>query len=331
MIDLLTPLELPGLTIPNRIFAAPVDGVFDQPFRVILKRVGNVGLTSSELVSAAGLRWKSKVADRKIMRHESERPFAVQLCDHDPALLVRAAVRLQEHGACDLVDLNLGCPARRTVSSRSGAALLLHPQDVKVIAREMRKVLKIPFTAKMRIGWDASQLNGVEIAKILEGEGVDLITVHGRTRAQAYSGTADWNFIGLIKQAVGIPVIANGDIVSFASAREALRVSGADGVMIARACFGDPWALKRIHDGDDGFRPNDEEKLALILDHLQLHVEFFADEKFSVPAFRKHLLWYVKGLPGAKAFRDTAVRLQTATEVADYLKVYLTTHFDSAK
>ena len=322
MINLHAPLTIRNVTIPNRLFLAPVDSVFDPPFRRTLKRIGKVGVTYSEVINATGLFHRAKKAHRKSLRFPGEAPYAVQLSDYQPDVLADMAARLQDEKSCEFVDLNLGCPARRTVNSQSGASLLLHPDRIQAIVAAMRKVLEIPLTAKIRIGWDAERINGVEVAKILEGEGVDLVTVHGRTRTQAYGGISNWEYIGKVKQAVNIPVIANGDVVDWASAKKMLEVTGADGVMVARAAFGDPWALRRIYEMNDTIRPTPDEVLETMLDHLDFQLDFFADEEKSLPPFRKHLLWYVKGYPGARKYRKEVVWIDNRDELVDYLKNY---------
>ena len=298
------PLTVGGLTLRNRLFLAPVDGVFKRSFRRIAADMG-VGLTCSEMIAARGFEYSAKIQDQARPADE-ERPFCVQLSEHDPEILARAARRIEDRKGADIVDLNMGCPSRTVVNSGNGSALLKSPERVRDIVRAVRKAIRLPLSVKIRIGWDDPSRNALEISKIIEEEGADLITVHGRTRAQMFGGAADWNAIGEVKAKRSIPVIGNGDVFSAETARELLARTGCDGVMIARGAFGNPWLIRRILRDDDAFTPSHEERRDTILAHLRAECEQLGEDG-GVKFFRKHLAWYVKGLPGAATFRREAM------------------------
>ena len=312
--DLRSPLTIRGITLPNRLILAPVDGVFDAPFRAIFRQMG-VGLTVSEMISARSIGHAGHVLKEKAARAEAERPFAVQLCDHDPDYLARAAARVIDEGWGELIDLNLGCPSKQVTGSGNGSALLRDPPLVARLVRAMRAATTAPLSVKIRSGWDAGSINFMEIGHIAQEEGADWLVFHPRTRAQMFGSHADWAMIAEMKAALRIPLIGNGDVNSAESARRLLNETGCDGVMVARAAFGDPWLIRRILENDDTLLPSHEERLALILDHLARH-RAFLPERAAVTSFRKHVGPYVKGLRGASAFRDQAMRIPSTDELA---------------
>lgn len=317
---LITPLTLGSVTLPNRLILAPVDGVFDAPFRAIFKEMG-VGLTVSEMISARSIGHAAHVLKEKAARSAGERPFAVQLCDHDPDYLARATKRVIEEGWAELIDLNLGCPSKQVTGSGNGSALLRDPPLVARLIRAMRAATAAPLSVKIRAGWDAASINYLEIGRIAESEGADWLTFHPRTRAQMFGSRADWTMIGELKARLTIPVVGNGDITSAESARRLLRETGCDGVMVARAGFGDPWLIRRILENDDTRFPSPAERLAVILDHFARHCAFLP-ERAAVTSFRKHVGPYVKGLRGASAFRDQAMHIAKAQELAEAFKAF---------
>ena len=304
MIDISEPITIGKLTIKNRLFLAPVDGVFDQAFRTIAVRHG-VGLTCSEMLPARGIKHSVKL--RNILRKgEEEKIYQVQLSDHDPDVLAETAREIENEALADIIDINMGCPSRTVVGSGNGAALLRLPELVRNIVASVRKAISLPLTVKMRAGWDADTVNAVEIAGIADSEGADMITVHGRTRSQFFSGKADWDIIAEVKSKVAAPVIGNGDVASSADATRMLVHSGCDGVMIARGAFGNPWLIDRILKGDDGIRPSFTELRDEVLTQIALQCERL-EEKFAIRSMRKHLVFYVRGLQGAAAFRKEAM------------------------
>ncbi len=317
------PLVVRGVTIPNRLFLAPVDGIFDYPARALAKRRG-VGLTCSEMVPAQGLKFNRGKLLVKFDRSPDERPFQVQLSDQNPDLLARMAAGIEEHGYGELVDLNMGCPSRLVTASGHGAALLKDPALIREIVKSVRAAITLPLSIKIRLGWDAHSINALEVARIAEGEGADFITVHARTRAQAFGGNADWSMIAAVKQAVTIPVVGNGDVNSAESAQRMLRETACDAVMVARAAFGNPWLIERILSGDDTRRGSAAERRQEVFAHLALQFEWIKSERVAVRQMRKHLAWYVKSLPHAARFRREALIIPDRAT----LEAYLTTYFD---
>ena len=323
MQPLSSPIRIGSCTIRNRLFLAPVDGVFDRAFRLLAVQHG-VGLTCSEMVSARGLRYsKSKFLD-KIIGDPKERPYQVQLSEHEPQLLADAARWLQQDGIADVVDLNMGCPSRLVTGSGNGSALMKSPELVASIVREVRKAIDLPLTVKIRAGWDDSSRNAVDIAWICQEEGADAITVHGRTRAQAFGGKADWEIIGRVKRRLSIPVIGNGDVVSASDARRMIEISNCDGIMIGRGAFGNPWLIDRILKDDESIAPDLEELEETILLHIDLqmpHQRGKAGHSETAQASRlvcERLIWGCRISPHGPFILSSRAELETA--IRDYFK-----------
>ena len=231
---------------PN-IVLAPMSGITDSAYRALVKELnpGAVGLVVTELVSIEALARRALRTHRMLRYRPSERPLSIQLFGADPDRMAEAAVIAEGLGA-DLIDVNCGCPAPKVVKKGGGAELMRRPDVLAAILRALRRVLSIPYTVKIRAGWDEGSRNAVEVARLAEGEGAAMIAVHGRTRAQRYSGVPDWELTGRVKQAVRVPVVGSGDIESATAALERLRTSGVDGVMIGRATLGHPWIFREI-------------------------------------------------------------------------------------
>lgn len=273
---------------------APMAGVGDLPFRLLCRRFG-ARLTYSEMISTKALSY----GDRKtkaLLFHEGEAPFVVQIFGHEPDVMARGAAYAEEQGAA-AVDLNMGCPAPKVANNGDGSALLRDPKLCAQLVREVRRAVSCPVTAKIRLGWD--RINAVEVAKALEEAGVDAIAVHGRTRVQQYSGTADRYEIAKVKQAVSVPIIANGDVTDRASFEEMLRITGADGVMIGRGALGNPWIFREIAGGEPA---SVSERIQTALEHTRMITDY-KGEKIGIPESRKHLCWYLKGLRGSAAVK----------------------------
>lgn len=303
------------------VMLAPMTGVSDWPFRRMVARFG-VGLVFSEMIASPHLLAETKKTRRQLVADAAARPWAVQLAGHDPATLAEAARLVAGEGA-DMVDLNFGCPAKEVVGKAAGSALMRDPAHAARIMEAVVRAVDVPVTLKMRLGWNDEQRNAPEIARIAEASGIRLLTVHGRTRCQLYKGSADWAAIRAVKEAVRLPVIANGDIVDLTTARRALELSGADGVMIGRGAYGRPWILRDIAAGLDGRpvppAPPPAERLALILEHYALMLELYGRHVGTRNA-RKHLAWYLADLPTGRALASAVNRLDEPEEVVRRLR-----------
>jgi len=297
---------------------APMAGVTNAPFRLIARECGS-GLTTTEEMDAAALLMNHPHADAIAAYYPEERPLAMQLLGKDPELLVRAAERCQTLGA-DIVDLNMGCPMPKITAKGKGAALMRDVAGTALILRALRKALSVPLTIKIRGGWDDEHLNAVEVAQMAEGEGVDAITVHPRTRSQRFTGKAPWTIIGEVAQAVGLPVTGNGDVRSMAEARRMMAETGCHSVMIGRGALGSPWIFDASFDalGPDAQR---EYKARVIARHCELIRAHFR-EKYALVQMKKHLAWYTEGLGHATYCRAEIFQAQTADQVWKVFRRY---------
>jgi tRNA-dihydrouridine synthase B len=276
-----------NIPVFGKTILAPMDGLSDYPTRMICRRYGSA-LSYTEFLNTIDILHRNRSIDRRMYYSEGERPVVFQLLDSDPDRLVAATEAvLSLHP--DIIDINLGCPSRNISARGAGAGLMRYPALVGRIFKTLTDRLNIPVTAKIRLGWDEQTMNYLEIAHIIEDNGGALIAVHGRTRSQVYTGTADWEPIGRVKQAVSIPVVANGDIRTPADIQQAFQVTGCDAVMIGRAALGNPWIFSLKDIRDIGLA----ETILAIKEHLQLMVEFYG-EQFGVVFFRKHIKAYLK-------------------------------------
>lgn len=326
-------MRIGNLELKNNIITAPMAGVTNRAYRDILREMG-AGLVYSEMISAEALvRSNSRTLELLDMRGEPF-PRAVQLLGSCAPVMKEAATIVREYGA-DIIDLNLGCPAGKVVRNGEGSRLLLEPEKAGALISEMAKAVDIPVTAKIRIGWDDTSINALEVAKIVEDSGARAITVHGRTRAQLYSGKADWQFIKTVKQKVKIPVIGNGDIFYPQDAAGMLQETGCDAVMIGRGMLGNPWLIKDcleyLHCGSYQGRPGKEQILQMALSHLAMQVQIsvywhsqkYADqakavkegELAAVRSMRGHLSWYIKGLRDAAHIREKLNHLEKKEDI----------------
>jgi len=286
---------------------APMAAVTNTPFRLVCRECGAGPLTNEEIDARALLQGSARTVEMTRFLPE-ERPIAMQLLGSDPDVLAEAARRLEAAGA-DAIDLNMGCPVAKIVSKGQGAALMRDPLGAAVIVRTMRKAIGIRFTVKIRGGWDERTVNAVEIARIAEGEGVDAITVHPRTRSQQYAGVAPWEIIGSVVDAVSIPVVGNGDVRSRADAAAMVAATGCAAVMIGRGALGAPWIFGA---GDTPLT----ERARIIRRHAEL-IATHLSAPTALVQLKKHLAWYASGFPGAAKLRETLFGLETAAAVQD--------------
>ncbi len=283
---------------------APMAGVTNAPFRLVARECG-AGLLTSEEIDARALVMES-AHTRELARFlPDERPIAMQLLGADPDLLAEAARRLEAAGA-DAIDLNMGCPVAKIVAKGQGAALMRDPLRAAVVFRTLRKAVSVGFTIKIRGGWDDRAVNAVEIARIAEGEGVDAITVHPRTRSQQFTGRAPWEIIAAVADAVALPVVGNGDVRSHADAAAMVAATRCTAVMIGRGALGAPWIFR----GEEVPR---EERARIIRRHAEL-IETHLPERRALVQLKKHLAWYAAGRPGAAAARPRLFQASTPGE-----------------
>lgn len=305
-------LQIGPYKLPNPYILAPMAGVSEQPFRVIAFRMG-AALCPTELVSSQGL-MRANQRTLKYLRFdpEVERPYSLQIFGGEPEAMARAAVMGKEYGA-QLIDINMGCPVKKVTKNGAGSALLCEPLRAGEIVRRIHLATGLPVTCKIRSGWDAQSLNYLQLAGTLFEAGCAALAIHPRTRAQGYSGRADWGVIADLKRHFPDRVIiGNGDVKTPADALRMRETTGCDFVMIGRAALGNPWIFRELAGGEP---PTPEERCAGVLEHFRAHVAFVGDVLGAVRSFRKHMAWYAHGLRGAAVFRAEVNALDTPEEV----------------
>ncbi|PKN76856.1 MAG: tRNA dihydrouridine synthase DusB [Deltaproteobacteria bacterium HGW-Deltaproteobacteria-10] len=298
MLDIINSLQ-------GKAFLAPLAGISNLPFRLIARSFG-CSLAYTEMISANGLVRKTDKTYEYLQTCAADKPLGMQIFGADPQILAAAAVIAAERGA-DLIDINMGCPVKKVVKSGAGAILMKDPGLIARIIVSVKKAVAVPVTVKIRSGWNRSSINAVEIARIAEDSGADAVTVHGRTADQGYSGTADWGVIAAVKKAVRIPVFGNGDIWQPRDAVAMIAQTSCDAVMVGRGVLGNPWIFTGINQLTAGRQedciPGLEQRYEIIKKHWSLEAEI-CGSRAATRSFRKHLLWYTKGLEGSSRFRN---------------------------
>ena len=291
-------------TLPNRLILAPMAGVTDQPFRQLCRRLG-AGMVVSEMVTSDVRLWNSRKSRLRLLHDGDPEPRSVQIAGGDPQMLAEAAMRNVELGA-QIIDINMGCPAKKVCNKAAGSALMKDESLVAEILEAVVGAVDVPVTLKIRTGWDRHNRNGLKVAEIAEQSGIAALAVHGRTRADLYTGEAEYETIAAIKQAVSIPVFANGDIDTPQKARQVLNVTGADALLIGRAAQGNPWIFREINHylatGELLAPPTLTEVESILLHHLEALHAFYGDV-MGVRIARKHVSWYLATQPGAREYR----------------------------
>ena len=318
--------KIGNVEIKNQVVLAPMAGISNTAYRQIIKEMG-AGLIFAEMVSDKALVYGSEKTFDLLKMSDMERPIAQQIFGSDVDSFVKAAKLVEDKMHPDIIDINMGCPVPKVaIKSQAGSALLKNPDKIKEIVSAVVKAVSVPVTVKIRSGWDANSVNAVEVAKVIEEAGASAITVHGRTRAQGYSGNADWNIIKQVKEMVNIPVIGNGDVTSAEKAKEMLDFTGCDAVMIGRGVLGNPWLIKEcVSYLDSGIippKPSAREKIEMLKRHYQLLVDS-TSEKQAILEIRTHALWYIKGMPKSAYIKNEICKTKNSEDLFKILNDYL--------
>ena len=320
---MLSKLKIGNVELNNNIILGPMAGLTDRPFRVVCEKY-NPGLVVTEMVSAKALMYNDDKTKLLLNTEEEDSKIAAQIFGSDAESIGFAAKYISDLGRFDILDINMGCPAPKVVKNGDGSRLLLDLDKVREVAKAAVENSKLPVTVKLRKGWDNDHIVAVEAAKVLEEVGVSAITIHGRTRSEFYSGTADWNIIKQVKEAVNIPVIGNGDVDSPEKAKEMFEYTGCDGIMISRASLGRPWIFEEVQNylsGKDNVEVSNEDKLNTILKHIDLEIKD-KGEYTGIREMRKHICFYLKGMPNASEIRNEINHLEDRGEIEKRLKEF---------
>lgn len=314
-------MKIGNVEIRNSIILAPMAGVTDLPFRLLCKEQG-AGMTCTEMISAKAIAFNNKNTEALMQTSPEERPVSLQLFGSDPDIISEMAARIEER-PFDILDINMGCPVPKVAGNGEGSALMRNPALAGEIVRKTARAIRKPVTVKIRKGFNDNEVNAVEIARIAEANGAAAVTVHGRTREQYYSGTADWDIIRQVKEAVKIPVIGNGDVDSAQNAVKMMEETGCDCVMIGRAARGNPWLFHEmdayLSDGTLPARPSKDEVRAMMLRHARMQIACKGDY-VGIREMRKHISWYTAGYPGSAKLRGAINLVESYEELEELLE-----------
>lgn len=310
-------MHFDNLEIKTRLILGPMAGVTDIAFRQICREMG-CGLTCTEMISSKALCYQDKKTRALMELAPGESPAAIQLFGSEPECMAKAAEKVMELQSPAIIDINMGCPVGKIVKSGDGSALMLDPPKASAVIRAVRSAVNVPVTVKFRKGFDSGKVNALDFAKMCEDSGAAAVAVHGRTRAQMYAGKADWNIIKAVKQAVNIPVIANGDVFSGADAAHILKYTGADAVMIGRGAMGNPWifqeALAVINCQEIPSPPTFSEKVDTAVRQFELAAASRGERAACLEA-RRHFAWYLRGMPYASFFKEKIMSVSTLNDI----------------
>ena len=311
-------LRIRDIEVSPNLVLAPMEGVTDLHFRRLVRSIGGCGLTVTEFIPGRSLAEAHKSALLMAAFDPDERPVSVQVYGRDPAVLADAARFAEEELGCDIVDLNMGCPSKKVCKNSGGSALMKEPELARQIVSAMRAAVTVPFTVKMRAGWDPEHRNAPAIAEMCEGEGVEMVAVHWRTRADLYGGVRELDTIASVKQRVSIPVLANGDIIDEASALSTLAATGCDGLMIGRGAIRDPWVFRKVEAallGRPAVRVDLAERERVLLAYYEVLERQFKSEKGALGRMKKIARYFADGVPDGDALRQAIFHSHTVEEV----------------
>ena len=317
-------MRIGNFETPGNVFLAPMAGVTDLPFRLICKQF-EASLLYTEMINAKAVCYEDKNTFDMLLVEDEEKPVAVQIFGSEPGFMAEAARTLTELNRFEIIDINMGCPAPKVVKAGDGSALMKDPKLAYEIVNKVKAATKLPVTVKFRKGWDEQSINALEFGKLMQEAGADAVTLHGRTREQYYSGTADWEIIKELKEKLTIPVIANGDITSFDAAERILDITKADALMIGRGAQGNPFIFKEVNDYmESAILPKEispKLKIDTAISHYKLALKYKTQHK-AVTEMRKHLGWYLKGLKNSARIKDHINKMYEPSDVINALTEY---------